>query len=360
MQKLNTLKRKLNILKYPKKDAKVILVLVPFSDVVNGGHLSISSIATAFRQHRKLHGHEVILSYLYLTNRNNSVKFTKFSSSEFIQDLRTVFSHFKNFESLEIHIPESYIRFIVTELKESWPRSFIEKLQSAKTLTFNILNQNDEYMDDISYIQWLRERFNARFTMTVAHQRYCSEENRRFYKMPLHHLSAWLNNGKYEKKKFKEKQNIILLSPDPFRENIGIEKPEFIAQLQKQFPDYEVIEIKNFTYEEYKKLVSDSKFMITFGEGLDGYFIEEAFFGGIPFAVYNEVFFTPNYKSLPTVYDSLGSLIENIVTHIQKLDSEAEYLKTNAEILLEIEKEYSYCLFEQRVKSYLSKKYDLP
>jgi len=58
----------------------------------------------------------------------------------------------------------------------------------------------------------------------------------------------------------------------------------------KQVAGLSVQIIRNLTYDQYKSLVSRAKWALTFGEGLDGYFIEPVFSGAIAFAVYNEQF----------------------------------------------------------------------
>ena len=74
------------------------------------------------------------------------------------------------------------------------------------------------------------------------------------------------------------------------------------------------------TYEQYKNIISRAKWSVTFGEGLDGYFVEPIMSGAISFAAYNEEFFTPAYQSLATVYQSFDVLIEKIAGDIRRLD----------------------------------------
>ena len=82
-------------------------------------------------------------------------------------------------------------------------------------------------MDDIKYLDWIKENITPNLTMTMAHKQYTSLEKRTKYDMPIHHLSAWLNNEPYILKSFNEKENIII-SPDKFRENSKLTKVEFI------------------------------------------------------------------------------------------------------------------------------------
>ena len=50
--------------------------------------------------------------------------------------------------------------------------------------------------------------------MTVAHEQYLTPEKREYYGMPIHQLSPWLSPIPYKKRKFAEKENLILYSPD--------------------------------------------------------------------------------------------------------------------------------------------------
>jgi hypothetical protein len=56
------------------------------------------------------------------------------------------------------------------------------------------------------------------------------------------------------------------------------------------------------TYQEYKATISKAKWALTFGEGLDGYFVEPIFSGDSSFSVYNPSFFIEDSWSLRTVY----------------------------------------------------------
>ena len=67
------------------------------------------------------------------------------------------------------------------------------------------------------------------------------------------------------------------------------------------------------------------KWSLTFGEGLDGYFVDPIFSGGVSFAVFNERFFTPAFAKLETVYSSWEVLMDRMATDLQRLDEPAIY-----------------------------------
>ena len=362
--RIRELRRKFDCIKYKKANVNVILILTPYSNVINGGHLSFSSLYNIFKKKKHIHNSYVIMSYLFLENRPNYIRFRKFKSNAFIQDLKSIFNHFNSFNHLTIHIPDMFVPYLVDEMKSpDYPKYIIEKIKGAKQLTFNILNQNDELMEtvDKKYIDWLKVYFGANITMTMAHRKYTTIEKQQQYGgIPIHHLSAWLNCGRYIPKSFEEKENIILLSPDDLKENEELSKQEFIEYLSKHLPDFKIVVVQDIKYEEYRKLNQRAKFTITFGEGLDGYFVETAFYGGVPFAIYNNIFFTENYKHLKTIYNSFSDLYENIVKDIKKINNSKTFHEINKEIVDEIEKEYSYELYDERVTKYFKNEFDLP
>ena len=81
-------------------------------------------------------------------------------------------------------------------------------------------------------------------------------------------------------------------------------KAEIVRQMKAALPDHRLIEIRKMTYQQYKEIIRDAKFMFTFGEGLDGYFIESIFSGAIGLALFAEQYFTPDYRGLPGVFSS--------------------------------------------------------
>lgn len=110
-------------------------------------------------------------------------------------------------------------------------------------------------------------------------------------------------------------------------------------------PGLHVQIIRNLTYEQYKSTIARAKWALTFGEGLDGYIIEPIFSGAVAFAVYNEEFFTPDFKELPTVYRSYDHLLETIVNDIERLDDEHLY------------KDYQQVQFDLCAKYYSAEQY---
>jgi hypothetical protein len=96
-------------------------------------------------------------------------------------------------------------------------------------------------------------------------------------------------------------------------------KPEVLRRL-KEIPDLETYVVHDLPYVQFKDLLEQAKWTLTFGEGLDNYFIEGVFSGAVAFAVYNDDFFTPDFRDLETVYASFPELRDRICTDLKGLD----------------------------------------
>jgi len=180
------------------------------------------------------------------------------------------------------------------------------------------MNQNIQLMPSPKFVDELKS-IATLVTITTAHQQYCNQSYRDKYSVPLHKFSVWISPEKYYFKKYDDKENLVIVSPDdhPMREKV-ISKLNSINGLKVQI-------IQNLTYEQYKETISKAKWAITFGEGLDGYIIEPIFSGAIGFAVYNEQFFTPDFAELKTIYSSFDVLIEKVEGDIKTLNKENNY-----------------------------------
>jgi len=112
------------------------------------------------------------------------------------------------------------------------------------------------------------------------------------------------------------KRNLMIVSPDshPQRETV-------LRFLGETFPEMEIRVIWDVRFDEYLKLEKLAKWSLTFGEGLDGYFGGVILRGGVGFAVFNETFFTEEYRDLQTVYPDYPTLLGRIADDIRSLDN---------------------------------------
>ena len=111
------------------------------------------------------------------------------------------------------------------------------------------------------------------------------------------------------------------------------------------------------TYEDYKETISRAKWALTFGEGLDGYFVETIFSGGIGFSVYNRKFFPEDFVSLRTVYGSYELLIQNIHKDISELDGEKAYVDYQNKQFSLCSKLYDYKNYLKNLEAFYRGKY---
>jgi hypothetical protein len=160
----------------------------------------------------------------------------------------------------------------------------------------------------------------GKMTCTTAHERYSTMELRDRFGFPLHRLSVFVSPEKYYIRKYSEKENLMIVSPD-----FHPRKSAILDLIAQQFPQLKIQIIKNLTYEEYKETISRAKWALTFGEGLDGYFLETIFSGGVSFSVYNSKFFTEDFKSLCTVYDNYEVMVQKMPLDVRALDNERAY-----------------------------------
>jgi hypothetical protein len=108
------------------------------------------------------------------------------------------------------------------------------------------------------------------------------------------------------------------------------------------------------------KLTSRAKWSLTFGEGLDGYFVETAYTGGVPFAVFNSRFFTAPFANLENVYDSWDSLVEHIATDMERLDVPTAYKECWQKTYGLLGEIYSVKQFRENLRMFYRGQYTFP
>ena len=332
--KIRTEQDKLLAQNYPSNIERLIIFLTPGHDAVSGGILSISSIYDESRKIKNIHGCEVIMCTIPGDPR--LLQYTKFSNRNCIYGFSQVISYFQKLRSLLIHIPE----YCITQFLENLSTQDIMLLTNTGDVHINIMIQNIQLLESKGQIEKLGKL--GKLTCTTDDEQYSTPELRNMLGFPLHKLHHYVSPEQYNRKTYTEKQNLMIVSPD-----YHPRKAEILSLLSKAFPDLRIRIIQNLTYEEYKRIISLAKWSLTFGEGLDNYFVETIFSGGIGYAVYNTAFFTEDFKSLKTVYDSYDTLIEKICSDIRELDNEIAHTKYNNE-------QYELCSRYYNYKEYVA------
>lgn len=334
---MNKIKEQKRLLKknYNPYSEKLIIFLTSGYDIINGGILSISSIYQETEKLKKIHRAESLLC----TPPGDPIllKYTEFRNENYIYEFSELLSYFRSPKSIMIHIPEYVCGQFLDNLSEKdW-----KILEKTEDLRINVMIQNIEIaLERLSDIKRLSQRF-AKVTGTVAHEKYSNKTMRRKFGFPIHKLSTYVSPEQYNKKSYKEKEDILIVSPDehPLKQKI-------LKMLKKTFPQIKIQIIQEMGYEEYKEIISCAKWALTFGEGLDGYFVEHIFSGGISFSVYNSEFFTEDFKHLKTVYSSYEKLIIQMPYDMMNLSNEKDYNNYQKE-------QYNLCTSYYKYNEYL-------
>jgi hypothetical protein len=304
-----------------------------------GGNISILSIAQETKELFKSNN-DIAVIVCTLPKDNLLLRYINIENDFNIYDFRFVSNNFNKATEIILHIPDCYVNrfFKCLSKKED---QFLLKTNTH----INILNQNIKLMPDVIEIQKIKLKYSLT-TITTAHQQYSTPYYCDYFGVPLHKLSVWVSPENYHYKLFQEKENLLIYSPDEKPEkNKLIEKLSQIEGLQLQM-------IQGITYTEFKNVISRAKWALTFGEGLDGYLVEPIFSGAIGFAVYNEDFFTNDFKVLQTIYNSYNDLYNNIVKDIQYLDKVEEF-ENYQKIQFEIcSNHYSSKVYKENIRKF--------
>lgn len=335
------------------KDIKKLIVFVvdgadwfTGKDLISGGILSIASIYEETVKLKGIHNSEVIMvtdpaSHLLLkhTQFPNAINIYRFNQ----------LGYFNSLENIIIHVPEYKMRMdLVTNLKDVF--FYLPENQ----MHLNVLNQRYDLMPGSDLFKILKDKC-FEITQTTAHEQYSTQEVRDKYQIPLHKLSVYATPERYSFKKFSDKEKLILISPD-----MGRLKDQILTKLELELADYKIQIIQGLPYIEYLKLIEKAKFTITFGEGLDFYFIETVFSGGIAFAEYNSEFFTSDFSNLEGVFESYEQMLEQIIDKINSIDSLEVYGEINKQQFKACNKIYDEKLYKENLVNFYSKKYLFP
>ncbi len=329
--------------KYDSQEKNLIVFVISNKDFITGGLMSICSIYEETRKMEEVHSSSVIMCTLY--EDPVLIKLTKFNNKITIFRLNQLFNYFNSVERLLIHIPTVYCyNFIqrvqnLDSIQQEW-------LNSVKQVHFNILIQNKLYAPNRNLIN-IMSNFCHLLTCTTAHEKYSTQDYQEEINIPLHKLSVFVSPEQYYYRPYEEKKDILVVSSDKQEK-----KSKIIDKIHQNFPNLEIIIVRGITYETYKRLISQAKWSLTFGEGLDGYFVEMIFSGGIGFAAYNEDFFTKDYQQLPGIYQSYEDLENRIVEDIKNFDNSDIYQKIHQEQFNKLEQEYNYKLYQRNLKNF--------
>ena len=330
---------------YSQEEENIIIFFVPSMDIVNGGVLSIFSLYEETRRLTHIHGCKVLMCTM--PTENIILKYTRFKNDVPIYPFEIISKYFLKLRKCILHIPECFMLNFIG----SMDHGYNDYLTNISDLQINILNQNIELMPSVQEIYQLR-KFTMNITCTTAHESYTNKEYQESLGIPLHKFSTFISPEQYQCIDYVHKENLLVVSPDyhPLKSSI-------LNLINRTLPEINIVIIQNIVYEDYKELISRAKWALTFGEGLDGYFIETVFSGGISFAVYNDKFFTSDFMNLQTVYINYEQLINQICHDLQRLDNQHDFKQYQKEQLSIIQKYYDYKEYVKNVESFYKKDY---
>jgi hypothetical protein len=189
-------------------------------------------------------------------------------------------------------------------------------------------------------------------TITTAHKKYCTPRFQEKYGVPLHLLSVWISPEKYVRTAFSDKKDLILFSPD----NVDLTL-EIIKLIKTNLPQFETRIINGLTYEQYKDLIKEAKFVLTTGEGLDAYFIETYFSGGISMAIRNFSFFDEKYLNLPCLFDDDANLSTLFPKLLREYCDREKYEVLNNVVFELLADDYSYSTYQDNLTAFYNRYY---
>lgn len=329
---------------------RVMIILVPYYNVMSGGIYSMFSIAAQARRMKSVHGWEVVVMTLpnsgnvtYIRNRHFLNNIDVFRFSQIIR--------LKNVKELYIHIPEFASSSFVSDLTKV-EAQFIDSIRSVY---INILNQNINLMPSAEELISIKKRFPM-IGQSVAHHAYFGLEFAKKYGLNSMLLPAYTDLSDYAPLPLEKKENLIIYSPDD-----ATYKFECISTLKSEFPDFNFVEIRDITFDQYMDYASRCLFSITFGEGMDGYFSQPILQGGIGLAVYNEDFF-PSHEFLDcyNIFDSPDTLVKEIVPRIKEMLRNPQlYVSLNVRLKSLHDCFYGKMDYVRRIENLCLRKYEI-
>lgn len=333
-----------------QKADKILVIVVPEHATMSGGIYSMFSIASIAKRLKSRHGYEVVL--MTRPNEQNCTycRQKNFRNAEDVYRFEQIV-RCEEVNDLYIHIPE----YATTDFIDNLSPDVLDYLKTREKLNINILNQNTELMPEAYEFEKLRELADE-LSQSVAHHAYFSQEFSDRYDLPTMLLPAYTDLSAYTASAFKEKDDIIIYSLDE-----SPHKEACIRLLESELPEYQLIEIRDITFEEYMDLATRCKFSISFGEGFDGYVAQPIYQGGIGLTVYNEDFFpSEEFIRFENFFESEKKMEEHLVDTIKKLsEDEKSYSDLNRELVKEYEKLYQYEDYVDRVLRVIDRRFEL-
>ncbi len=328
-----------------KNCKKLIVFFIPQKEEINGGIMSIFSLC----KYSRIINPDAATILCTFPGAATYVKNRLFQNDEKIWRFDQAVAY-ANPDEIILHIPEFVSGVIYSWFSEE-QKSFLKA--PNRKLQINILNQNILLMPERKFFKDLF-LLTKNITQTTAHDSYANQNTCDQFGIPLHHFSVFIEKKHSPRRTFKQKEKIIVFSPD---ENCYKEKIE--KRIREELKNFKIITVKNLTFKKYLDLISRAFCVISFGEGLDGYFCDPLAVESIGISVYNPDFFpSDDFKNLKNVYSSYEEMAEKLPNDIRNLlNNEDEYnliIEKHKEILSKL---YSFESFLNNLRKFYKKEY---
>jgi hypothetical protein len=325
---------------------RLIVVLTPGYDWRKGGIISIATIYRQIGLIRDLHRASVALCSV--PGEPLLAKYTWFKNRNYILDLESVLDSCRRLDYFQLHIPAYAVNQV-----SSWLNSPSgARLRDIPEVHFNILLQNIDVIEGRPLSGLMPF---GRVTCTTAHEAYTSAAFREALGVTLHRLGVYNGPEDYSPTPYQEKEPLLVVSHDehPLKARV-------LEHIARTNPNLKIEVVHNISYEEYRELIGRAKWSLTFGEGLDSYFAEVAWSGGVPFAVFNNRYFTPAFAKLQTLYPSWEILLAKMPFDLQRLDEPIRYDRCWREIYDLLNTLYGKERFRANLRAFYRGEYTFP
>jgi hypothetical protein len=324
---------------------RLIVFLTPGFEVRAGGVLAIFAMKRETLALRQLHRARVALCAVP-GDDPCFFKYTWFDNREYLLDLETVLKKCGRLDYLQVHIPAYAVNRVFDWLTSAAPTL----LRNIREVHLNVLLMN------IDRVQNYRRLLSfGKVTCTTAHEAYSNAATRKAVGVPLHRLSVCNGPENYSLSGYQDKEPLLIVSPDGH-----VLKGKVLQQIAQVCPKIRIQVIENLHYTDYMRLVRRAKWSLTFGEGLDAYFAEPVWSGGVAFAVFNDRFFTPAFAELETIYPSWEVLMDRMPLDLQRIDDPVVYNRCWERAYDLLSDLYSVDRFRQNLRMFYRGEYTFP
>ena len=225
---------------------------------------------------------------------------------------------------------------------------------SRDNVHINILNQNIKLMPEKERFSGLRDIAGS-LSQSVAHHAYFNQAIANKYDLPTLLLPAYTDLSAYPAADFDAKEKLIIYSPDE-----APNKEACLEQISRNLPDFELIEIRDITFDRFMDYATRCMFSISFGEGFDGYLAQPIHQGGIGFTAYNEDFFpSPHFKGYYNIFEDERQMVKCICDRMAKLSSDRRsYVKVTRNNSRRKRKLYVYEDYVEQIRKLSIKQFE--